>query len=117
MYTPSNPYVPDGWVGYLELVQLPSVVINSTASTLIAGPDPMRVWLLIAVQGAVNNWWLWPFQFSGSVGMSPPQGQNHLLIHSASFPSAVQGPWYARSAAGTPTVFMVAGTAVERSGV
>jgi hypothetical protein len=102
-------------VGYIEVYQPNSVVVNSTASTMVIGADPLRVWLVIAVQGASNSWWAWPFQFSGSVGISPPTGQNHLLIHSASFPGAVQNSWYVRSAAATPTAFMVAGRTTERA--
>jgi hypothetical protein len=91
----TNPYDADGWTGEIEITAELTGVLNAAVSTLLIGPDPRRLYLLLAYDSAAGSTpLLWPYQQDAAYGISG-DAVGAVLIHNASYPSLVQMAWYA----------------------
>lgn len=64
------------------------------AGVQILGTDPERLYFILAAENPSTAWYLWPSLQGTPVGISAPSGTNYVLIHHASYPGLVQGPWF-----------------------
>lgn len=106
---PQNPFDAAGWTSGIELdfLNFPALVINT--ATPILTPDTQRLWFCVMGFGSIGDWGLWPYELPSVGGIKQTPGTGYVLIHNASYPSAVQLQWYLHMGATSgPVKVMVA---------
>jgi hypothetical protein len=92
--TLGNPYLPKDWTTALDLTESQTLSYATPGVHQLLGADSERLYFLIAAENPSSAWFLWPSQQTQQWGIAPQTGVNFLLIHHASYPGLVQGPWY-----------------------
>ncbi len=107
----TNPFIPRGWTGEIEIVRtrLGTPVVNTR--TKIAKADPQRLWLLVMGYGSVGDWGLWPWELPSLGGIKQEPSTGYVLIHNASYPSLVQAEWWLAVGANSGPFEMIEGRA------
>lgn len=102
----ANPYKPRGWTGEIELTESEDIPLLAGVPVQVATPDPDRLWLLVGFDSAAATLSLWPSRALSIKGITDASGIGAILLHNASYPSLVQGTWWA-TADGGPTIVRV----------
>lgn len=108
----TNPFDPKQWVTNIEVSLLAPIAYTSGASKLVLPPDPWRLWFILAVEPISGGILAWPGRQTGTYGIRAVDGQSHVLIHNASYPSLVQAEWWAALLTAPATVHIITGRAV-----
>lgn len=114
---PSNPYDPNGWTGKIELIDYGQANLAINTPLKILNDDSQRLWFLIGWDDVTVPVWVWYKAQSGIPGITAGQNQAHVLIHNASFPSLIQGSWWATSPSGGSVIQWIVGRAISSDGV
>lgn len=108
-----NPFDPTGWTGRVELIEYPQTNLAINTPLQILGTDPYRLWILFMYDDVTVPVFLNYHQQGGIPGIGADQGRAHILIHNASYPSLVQGNWWAVAPTGGSVVEWIVGRAIQ----
>lgn len=108
-----NPFDAKGWTGEIEIS--PEIVksLSVGVSSEVIQADPLRLWMLIAIDNMGGEAYLWPNQQSDLYGIRVDTNNKSILIHNASYPSLVQGVWYGMAGGAPADIRIIAATTVS----
>lgn len=108
----ANPFTPQGWTGSVEWDVIYSDTPLVNTGTLIAPPDPQRLYLVVMGYGSIGDWGVWPRKLPSVGGIKQQTGTGHVLIHNASYPSLVQSEWWLAMGAASGPVEVISARSI-----
>jgi hypothetical protein len=87
---PQNPYDPSGWAVGVEIDFVDQFTPIVNTQELLLSPDPLRIWFCVIGYGSIGDWGIWTRKLPSVGGIKQTPGTGYVLIHNASYPSAVQ---------------------------